>query len=163
MAKKRNKEPEPSSKQAAFNAEVDRYIAAGMSSHFIAEKFHLPLESTENLIRIRTEAVKNSASNQRILLRQLFRDAVPRAVNKINSLISGDYEKTEDGIANANIQMKASDILLKHAVKFIDEDVVTAWIERPTFAQEKNKLFQYTAEIDSSGSVILSAEVEDDI
>lgn len=158
MTKK--KTPRLGAKDQAFIDDVDRHIAAGLSVHVIAQKFHLPVESTAKLIAERTEAIKNSAGNQRIILRQLFRDAVPKAISKINALM--DYRTTNESkldYESAMMQMKAADVLLKHAIKFVDEDVLTAWMERPTFNEQKQKVFEYTAQIDDSGSVVLSADI----
>jgi hypothetical protein len=154
----KNKTPRLGAKDQAFIDDVDRHIAAGLSVHVIAQKFHLPVESTAKLIAERTEAIKNSAGNQRIILRQLFRDSVPKAISKLNTLM--DY-KTDGGIDrdSAVIQVKAASEILKHAIKFVDEDVLTAWIERPSFQEQKQKVFEYTAQIDDSGSVVLSADI----
>jgi hypothetical protein len=156
MSKK--KTPTIGAKDQAFFDDIDRHISAGISSQIIAKKFHLPLNSTEKLIADRTEIIKNSAGNQRVILRQIFRDSIPKAVSKLNSFIDA---KSVDDYELAMVQMKAATELLKHASKFINEDALTAWIERPTFVEQKQKVLQYSAQIDDPGAVTLSADTID--
>jgi hypothetical protein len=158
MSKKKKKQ-RLGAKDQAYIDNVDKMISAGESSLVIAQALNLSLASTENFIQKRVEEIKNSAGNQRIILRQLFRDAVPAAMKKLKDIVAldgmvGDVDTT-------TLQIRAAGEILKHAVKFIEEDTITAWIERPAFVEQKQKILQYSAQIDDSGAVTLSAETID--
>jgi len=138
-------------------ADIIKAVRSGASAHAIAGHFQLTIEDATGYIDAVAKEIKQSGFSHRVNLRALIRDQASSATKTIRDIMDN-----RDGILNspvgctqAIIRMKAADALLKHAVRFIDEDVVRGFVEQPELPVQQT-LFDFGAEIDD-GAVRLFA------
>lgn len=136
------------------NAELIRLIKAGLSASAISTRLGLDIDIVSDFMEQASNEIKNSAPNQRIILRQLFRDQVNQAIMIVSKIAHGKFESTPEEMSKTALQLRASECILKHAAKFVDEDVLTGWFERPVINDKRQTIFEFGAEIDESGATV---------
>ncbi len=121
----------------------------------LATKYNLSINEAQDFIAVHAEEIKQGAPAQRVAIRQAMRDQVPGALQVLIEIARNkDSQLTDDkSLAIAALRMKAADSILKHASKFIDEDVIRGWYEKPEALREDRTIFDFGSEIDSSGSI----------
>jgi hypothetical protein len=144
-------------------------VRAGASTHMLARQFKLTIEEASDYIESVAAETKEGGIAHRIMLRSLLRDQTPTAVRVINEMMTGVKRDQETGrivniletkldIEKANLRLKAADTILKHAARFIDEDVVRGFIEQPAPSGLQETLFDFESEIRDDGSTVLTAK-----
>jgi hypothetical protein len=130
--------------------EIDSAVRLGASAQSIALKFNMPIEKAAEIISELADGVKSSAIDQRIMLRQLMRDQVPSALGVLSKIAAG--KTTEEDIQKVTLQFKAADAIIKAASRFMDEDILRGWFEKPTNRSTERTIFEFGAEVDGSGA-----------
>ena len=136
-------------------SEIMNAVRAGASVHMLAQKFTLTIEQAQDYLELHAEEIKQGAPAQRVAIRQALRDQVPGALQVLIEIARNKDGVLDDdkNIAKAAMRIKAADAILKHAGKFVDEDVLRGWYEKPENSRETLTVFDYGSEIDETGAI----------
>lgn len=139
--------------------DILKAVRSGASAHAIAGHFQLTIEEAGAYVDAVASEIKQSGFAHRVNLRALIRDQTSSATRTLAEIMSN-----KDGILNsaigctqAMIRMRAADAILKHAVKFIDEDVVRGFVEQPELPVQQT-LFDYVSEVEDGGVKLIARE-----
>jgi hypothetical protein len=138
----------------------------GSSAHQIALRHQLTMEEAAEVISAVADEVKNAALPHRISLRNMLREQVPAAVGVLMQIAAdrtGDGSRILDSKEKreqAGLRMKAADTILKNAIRFLDEDVVRNFFERPedNASGLQRTIWDYHAGVGDEGAALLSAK-----
>lgn len=136
---------------------------SGASAHAIAGHFQITMDEANAYVNFVANEVKQSGFSHRVNLRHLLREQISAAVGVVREVMKDERKEEgynlfdKDYALRATIRLKAADIMLKHASKFVDEDVMTGFVEQPDI-QVQQTLFDFVSEIDETGSVHLFAK-----
>lgn len=132
-----------------------RLVLQGYSAQQILARMpneKLSISEISDFISVAANEIKNAAPEQRVILRQSFRDAVPDALVTMRAIVKGQL--VDDDLNMTALKLRAAENILKHASKFIEEDVLTGWYERPIVDDRRQTIFEFGAEIDETGATV---------
>lgn len=129
---------------------LEHELKSGKSAHSIAARYHIPVGEVIALQQALADDVKLNAPDHRVLIRQAFRDAVPMALKTLVDYAQQGVMEGEE--KTAAIQVKAADSVLKYATKFVEEDVLRSWYEKPSAATQQKTIFDYGVRVDETGA-----------
>lgn len=136
------------------NAELINLIKMGLSAQAISAKLGVDLGIVADFMAQASNEIKNSAPDQRVILRQIFRDNITFSLQAMKKIASGQFEDTPEELSKTALQLRAAESILKHASKFVDEDLLTGWYERPLLNDKRQTIFEFGAEIDATGATV---------
>lgn len=158
----------PSRLNQKQEAEVVAAIRQGASPHQVARQWQLSLQEAVEYCEAVANEIKSGGIAHRVALRGHLRDQAATAIQTIREVMvnrrpsATPGEKPVDFLGDkkereiANLRLKAADLILKHAVRFIDEDVVRGFIEQPALNLQET-LFDFVDEFEDSGATKLTA------
>lgn len=142
-------------------------LRSGASSHMIAHKWSLTIEQAVAYSEAVSGETKTGGVAHRILLRGLLRDQASTAVRTMREVMEGTRLDVDGKLVNilltkedrdvASLRLRAADSVLKHASRFIDEDVIRGFIEQPNAGGMQETVFDFESEIRDDGSTVLVA------
>jgi hypothetical protein len=140
-------------------ADIIKAVRSGASAYAIAAHFQLTVEDAAGYIDSVAREIKQSGFSHRVNLRALIREQASSATKTLRDVMDNrdGILNTPAGCTQAIIRMKAADALLKHAVRFIDEDVVRGFVEQPELPVQQT-LFDFDAEIDDGAVKLIARE-----
>lgn len=143
-------------------------IRSGASPHMIARQWKLSIEEAVEYCDAVAAETKTGGISHRIMLRALLRDQAATAVRTMREIMDGhkldsqgnrvQILATKEDKETATIRLKAADSLLKHAQRFIDEDIVRGFIEQPQQTNLQETLFDFESQVRDDGSTVLIAK-----
>lgn len=131
-------------------ANLEHELKSGKSAHSIAARYHIPVGEVIALQQALADDVKLNAPDHRVLIRQAFRDAVPESLKTLREFAKNGVMEGEEKAAA--IQVKAADSILKYATKFVEEDVLRSWYEKPSAATQQKTIFDFGVRVDDTGA-----------
>ncbi len=139
--------------------DILKAVRSGASAHAIANHFNLTLDDANAYVDYVASELKQSGFSHRVNLRALLREQASGAAKTIRDIMtnSNGLLDTSVGCTQALIRLRAADALLKHAVRFIDEDVVRGFVEQPELPVQQT-LFDFEAEIDDGAVKLVARE-----
>lgn len=145
LSRKKNKEA---------TSNLLRLVLQGYSAQQILTRMpneKLSISEISDFITIVANEIKNAAPEQRVILRQALRDSAPDAIKVMRAIMSGQLV---DDINTLALKLRAAENILKYASKFVEEDVLTGWYERPLIDDRRQTIFEFGAEIDPTGATV---------
>lgn len=143
-------------------------IRSGASPHMIAQRWKLSISEAVEYCDAVAAETKTGGISHRIMLRALLRDQAATAVRTMREIMDGhriDQQgnrvsilTTKEDKETAALRLKAADSLLKHAQRFIDEDIVRGFIEQPQQSTLQETLFDFESQVRDDGSTVLIAK-----
>lgn len=115
MKSKKRKVKQP---DVVIPEEAYRHARAGSSVHQIAHAYGLPIEVAEKVI---VEASQHADSHHhKVNLQAKIREQIPTALAILNAVMMNKDGIVSNDLSVAAVRLKAADIILKTAAKFIE-------------------------------------------
>jgi hypothetical protein len=138
-------------------------FVAGMSAHQVAKLHQIPYETALQIQVSVTEQTKRELVNQRIMLRNAAREAVPEAIQTLREATSGVrvtvegkteavYAKKED-LAIMRERVNAASKLLAFAKDAVNENILS-WLSEKESGQDfsQEELFSFEMQFQDDGA-----------
>lgn len=140
---------------------IEEGFRTGLSANQAVIKFGIDFETAHSIQQDLSEDTKSEAINNRIILRQVFRDHIPAALETLSKINSGEDDDMQSGrkggLARAGLKLKAAYSILQFAKEFVGDNVIEMLTERPTRNVAGEVVFDYESSLSADGSTTLSA------
>lgn len=143
-------------------------LRAGASPHMVARNWKLTMDEAVALAEAVANEVKDGGAAHRVLIRGLLREQASQAIRVVREVMDGhrlDAQGNRVSILGsredrdaAALRLKAAETMIRSAARFIDEDVVRAFVEQPAGGAVQETLFDFAATVDDDGGVRLTAQ-----
>ena len=139
--------------------EILKAARSGASAHALAQHFNLTIDEASEAVDYVAREIKQSGFSHRVNLRALIREQTASATKVLQDIMQNrdGILNTPTGCTQAMVKMRAADTILKHAVKFIDEDIVRGFVEQPELPIQQT-LFDFVSEVEDGGVKLIARE-----
>lgn len=124
-------------------------LSAGYSVEYVVTKAGISLKSARKIQEEESDEAKDTASDERIILRRDARHKLKVATEFMESIIAGEHDL--DPVNVVKSKLDAAKALISYGSKFISEDAFTNWTEQTDSASTDDKPLSFEIKIDDTG------------